>query len=365
VRFVDVPGSATEEGLAVRVLGNRSVLIGGYASNGAFLAELQEDGEPATSFGTAGIAVHDLGDGAGPSGEINDLALLPDGRILAVGSAEAADGQQAVVARFTASGELDPSFANGGIFKANPTPGSDEAYALEVLADGRILVAGRRGGADSWLLRLNADGRRDATFGANGEAFASASPGSEIALGLAMQGDGKAVVAGEAEVGTASRLMVGRFTGDAPPAEPTPSVRLKCAGKRATIVGTNRNDVIAGTQHADVIVALKGNDKVRSRNGDDLVCGGPGQEVIKTGRGRDTARGEGGRDILTGGIGGDLLLGGSGADRIYGGPGNDRLLAGAGNERLVGSKGRHDLCNGGAGPRDHARGGCELLRKVP
>jgi uncharacterized delta-60 repeat protein len=365
VRFVDVPGSGSEEGLAIDVLSDRSVLIGGRASNGAFLAELQENGEPRAEFGSAGIAVHDLGDGAGPSGEITDLVVLPDGKILAVGAAEAIEGRQAVVARFTASGDLDPSFASDGIFKAHPTPGNDEAYALQVLPDGRILVAGLRGGVDTWLFRLTADGGRDTSFGANGETLASVSSGFDLALGLALQPDGRAVVAGEAEVDGASRLMAARFTADPPRKGPVPTGFLRCAGKRATIVGTNRNDVIAGTQHADVIVALKGNDKVRSRNGNDLVCGGPGSEVIKAGRGRDKALGQAGRDIVTGGIGRDLLLGGAGGDRLYGGAGRDRLFAGGGNDRLVGSKGRRDLCNGGSGRRDHARGGCELLKKVP
>jgi uncharacterized delta-60 repeat protein len=373
VREVDVPGSGTETGLAVTVLGNGTILLGGFSELGAFLAELDANGNPVPGFGTEGVAVFDLGTEAQPSGEFFELAVLPDGRILAAGDAFAGtNDQEAVIARFTASGQLDLSFGNNGIFRSNPTPGEDEIESMEVLPDGRILAAGLRGesgveteDSDTWLFRLTPEGQLDPGFGSGGEAVASASPESDGAFGLALQPDGKAVVVGEADFNGASQLMVGRFTGDPPPAEPTPSVRAKCAGKRATIVGTKRNDVIVGTQHADVIAALGGNDKVRSRGGNDVVCGGPGAEVIKGGRGKDVLRGEAGRDILTGGAGPDLLLGGPGGDRLYGGAGSDRLLAGPGNDRLVGSKGRRDLCNGGSGPRDRSRGGCERLKRIP
>lgn len=374
VRFVDVPGSDSEEGLAVDVLGDGTVLIGGYASTGAFLAELSASGEPVTGFGSGGTAVFDLGTDSSPSGEIVDLTVLADGRIVATGSSSAPGSfdQLAFVARFTPGGQLDPSFAAGGVFRVNPTPGIDEAEALEVQPEGRILAAGMRGESapenedgEAWLFRLTADGQLDTGFGTGGEAVANPAPGSDELLALALQPDRRAVVAGSSGDG-GSKLLAGRFTGDGQQvAVVDRAATPRCRGRAATIVGTNRNDVLGGTQHADVIVALGGNDKVHSRNGNDIVCGGPGAEVIKAGRGRDTVLGQSGRDILTGGIGNDLLLGGNGGDRLYGGAGRDRLFAGAGNDRLVGSKGKKDLCNGGAGPRDRVRGGCELLKKVP
>jgi Ca2+-binding RTX toxin-like protein len=93
----------------------------------------------------------------------------------------------------------------------------------------------------------------------------------------------------------------------------------RCAGRRATLVGTARRDRLVGTPRADVIVALGGNDVIRAGRGNDLVCAG------------------------------------SGNDRVDGGPGNDRVLGGSGNDRLVGGVGR-DRCLGGAG-LDRAR--CE------
>ncbi len=80
----------------------------------------------------------------------------------------------------------------------------------------------------------------------------------------------------------------------------------KCAGKRATVIGTSRRDKIKTTRYADVIATLGGNDAVRGLAGNDRVCGGPG------------------RDKLIGGPGSDRLIGGKGRDQLVGGPGHDR-----------------------------------------
>jgi uncharacterized delta-60 repeat protein len=355
VRFVDVPLSSSEEADAARVLASGAVLIGGHASNGGFLAELDVNGNPVAGFGTAGIAVHNLGTNTAPSGSIDDLQVQPDGRILAAGTSVAGPGDvQGFVARFTSNGELDPSFAGDGVFQANPTPGTDEAHALELLPDGRILAGGTRNwtefdSGDSWLLRLTADGQLDAGFGSGGEAVGSAVPGTEQAFGLALQPDGRAVVAGRAEVPGGGELMVGRFTADEPPL-PAGAIRKqapnpRCGGRTATVVGSGKADKLKGTKRADVIAGLGGNDKVSSLAGNDIVCGGGGKDTIVLGKGKDEGRGEKGADVIKGGPGKDRLLGATGRDKLLGGPGPD-------------------LCNGGGG-RDAKATGCEQRKKLP
>ena len=82
---------------------------------------------------------------------------------------------------------------------------------------------------------------------------------------------------------------------------------IKCAGKVATIAGTNRKDKLKGTRRRDVIAALAGNDIVRGLRGNDVICGGKG------------------RDKLLGGPGRDKLVGGPGKDKLFGGPGRNKL----------------------------------------
>jgi Ca2+-binding RTX toxin-like protein len=78
-----------------------------------------------------------------------------------------------------------------------------------------------------------------------------------------------------------------------------------CAGRTATIVGTEGNDRLRGTNGADVIVGLGGNDKIDGKKGDDFICGGAGDDEL---------RGHLGNDHLDGGLGTNSLNGGGGQD---------------------------------------------------
>ncbi len=99
---------------------------------------------------------------------------------------------------------------------------------------------------------------------------------------------------------------------------PPPGPSAKCAGTRATIVGTAKRNVLRGTPKRDVIAALGGNDVVRGRGGKDQICGGPGKDRLIGGAGRDRLIGGGGRDFLKGGGGRDTCIGGGGRDRVAG-----------------------------------------------
>ena len=78
-----------------------------------------------------------------------------------------------------------------------------------------------------------------------------------------------------------------------------------CLGERATIVGTEGDDLIAGTSKDDVIVALAGNDVINAHGGDDLVCAGDGNDRIDAG--------DGFFDGVDGGAGDDWIDGGDAA----------------------------------------------------
>ncbi|MEE9415116.1 MAG: DUF4038 domain-containing protein [Acidimicrobiales bacterium] len=110
---------------------------------------------------------------------------------------------------------------------------------------------------------------------------------------------------------------------------------LFCGRRRATIMGTDGDDVLIGTGGADVFVGLGGDDKIRGKGGRDIICGGAGDDVLK------------------GGPGNDWIGGGAGADRLIGNSGRDRLIGGIDS----------DFCNGGRG-RDRAHS-CEVTKSTP
>ncbi len=122
----------------------------------------------------------------------------------------------------------------------------------------------------------------------------------------------------------------------------------RCAGRRATIVGTSGADRLVGTPGADVIVARGGDDVVVGRGGADIICAGGGHDVVRGGVGNDRIDGGLGRDTLRGARGADVLEGRRGADDLWGGRGRDILQGGP----------QRDLCVGGAGV--DRQSGCEL-----
>jgi len=80
-----------------------------------------------------------------------------------------------VLRRFTPRGEIDTTFGYGG--RTNPFPG--EATSLVVRADNKIVVGGRDYEQDFLVLRYNADGSPDSTFGA-GAGFVKTSFGTRV-----------------------------------------------------------------------------------------------------------------------------------------------------------------------------------------
>lgn len=109
-------------------------------------------------------------------------------------------------------GALDTSFAGGKVIV--PMGASDDyAFALAVQPDGKLIVAGRaaehRG--DLALLRLERDGTPDTTFGAGGKVLTDVAGGAETAYAVAVQPDGKIVIAGSATVGASLDFVVARY----------------------------------------------------------------------------------------------------------------------------------------------------------
>jgi Ca2+-binding RTX toxin-like protein len=130
----------------------------------------------------------------------------------------------------------------------------------------------------------------------------------------------------------------------------------RCHGRRAKIVGTEKDDVLRGTPGRDVIWGGGGNDTILGSLGNDLLCGGPGADLIHGGRGNDVADGGAGDDDrVIGDLGDDHLFGGPGdADEVAGSLGIDTLSGGPGDFDLVHGDYGYDRMDGGAGKGDIA-----------
>ena len=127
-------------------------------------------------------------------------ALQPDGRIVAAGVSDAKGTYDFAVARYTATQQLDPTFGNHGVVLTDFGHSYDWAYALALQPDGKIVVAGVSdvsGSKDFALVRYNPDGTLDQTFGHGGLVTLSMrAMTADIIHGIAIQPDGKIVAAG-------------------------------------------------------------------------------------------------------------------------------------------------------------------------
>src|SRR5207244_9875266 len=96
-------------------------------------------GDLDATFGTGGRVLTDFGGGAGARA----LALQADGRIVVAGRSRVAVGDDFALARYNPNGSLDSSFGSGGRVLTDFGL-DDEARAVVLQADGKIVVAGGR-----------------------------------------------------------------------------------------------------------------------------------------------------------------------------------------------------------------------------
>jgi len=162
---------------AVAIQSDGKIVLGGSTPGGGALARLNTNGTLDSSFGSGGIVNAGFGDGV-----VFAVAIQPDGKIVA-----AAGGfLGGTVGRFNSDGSLDTTFGNGGFASSKSLdsgPGVGNGLALQ--SDGKILVTGA-----GLIGRYTTDGQLDTTFGSNGIASLNAS----IVTAMVVQSDGKILV---------------------------------------------------------------------------------------------------------------------------------------------------------------------------
>ena len=135
------------------------------------------------------------------------VAIQPDGRIVAGGRVDTSNKSMFAIVRYKSNGTLDSAFGGDGI--VNKSVGTNNAFAfgtgVAIQPDGKILQAGRAGGFA--VLRYNSNGSLDKTFSGNGKAVFSAG-GLTSANSIALQTDGKIILAGTANTGNGDVALI-------------------------------------------------------------------------------------------------------------------------------------------------------------
>ena len=150
------------------------------------------------SFGNGGKAVGITTNQGPPISR--DILVQPDNKILHICSILENGIYKFGLIRFNANGQFDNSFGTGGKVFTSIGSGDSYANAASLQADGKIIVAGQayigNNNFDFALVRYNNDGSLDNNFGTGGKIITPIGQNDDYALAIAIQPDGKIIVAG-------------------------------------------------------------------------------------------------------------------------------------------------------------------------
>ena len=207
-------GAFSAKATATTVQADNKIVVAGFASNGSdddfALARYNPDGTLDSTFGTAGTTTTAIGTS---DDHANAMLIATDGTILAAGSTQTTDCTNSpyttfALARYQPAGSLDSSFGAGGVvrtgFEASTPASSDVVNAVALQSDGRIVAAGSTTvsrDSDVAVTRYNTDGTLDPSFGTGGKVTTSLGTPTDQAEAVAVQPDGKIVIAGHAGSG--------------------------------------------------------------------------------------------------------------------------------------------------------------------
>jgi uncharacterized delta-60 repeat protein len=257
------------------------IVIGGTGSTGGFgLVRLNTNGSFDSSFGSGGVVTASAsgakrGSSSGLGLTIQRVpAITGEERIVLVGWSRAyanpsnnANSDWTLM-RFRLNGAVDTTFGSSGVVKTYFSGFGDQARDVQIDSNNRIVVAGlvRRfsdgcGGyiIDSAVVRYTPDGSLDGTFG-GGQQFIDVYGGSDTLYGLALQTDGKILIAEVAQSSdaTVTYFAIVRFNGD---------------GSRDTSFGTLGNGVVTTDFYGNPSWAF-GGIAVQPTDGRIIVAGG-------------------------------------------------------------------------------------------
>jgi len=240
-------GSGIERGHGIAVQTDGKIVVAGISAPNMAVLRYNADGSLDTTFNGTGIVIPDFGANA----SAYSVALQGDGRILVAGSKNTANGSDFAIARFNSDGSLDTNF-NGTGTVTTDFGGNDTATSIAVQTNGKIVVTGvsNIGRANFALARYNANGSLDTTLNGTGKVTTDLGE-DDIGRGIALQSDGKIVVAGESYNGSTRiyRFALARYNEDG-----SLDTNFNGTGKMTAVIGSGYN--------AGFSVALQSDGKI-------------------------------------------------------------------------------------------------------
>ena len=211
-------GTNYDEAFGVAIQSDGKIVVGGFGvigSGGDFaVVRYTSDGMLDPSFNGTGKVTTPIGSGIDQG---YSVAIQSDGKIVLAGFAllPGSDNDFAVV-RYNSNGSLDSSF-NGTGKVTTPignADASDSGRAVAIQSDGKIVMTGNSGSGsdrDFAVVRYHPDGILDSSFNGTGKVTTSIGSGQDTGSSVAIQSDGKIVVAGATANGFSSDFALVRY----------------------------------------------------------------------------------------------------------------------------------------------------------
>lgn len=176
--------------IKIAVQPDLKILVGGNNTNGGIIiVRLNSDGTLDTSFNGTGIYQY-------PDGYyLDDIIVTKTGKIVACGSQSMAS-YYGLILNLNANGTLNTGFNLSGIYYYIASPNNAEFNALTEQKDGKLVLVGHSD-SKGLVLRLNADGSPDNTFGTGGFVLSQIGTDNTYYLGVVVQDNGRIIAVGD------------------------------------------------------------------------------------------------------------------------------------------------------------------------
>ncbi|MBI5778897.1 MAG: hypothetical protein HZA49_05520 [Planctomycetes bacterium] len=250
-------GSGGDYAQAIALQTDGKILVAGYAFNGLdnniALARYNVNGSLDTAFDTDGVVITAIGS---DDGYASAVAVQTDGKIVVAGYVSNGANNDFALARYTITGTLDTAFDTDGIVTTTIGSSNDYAYALALQADGKMVVAGNawNGANDNFTLaRYNTNGSLDTTFDTDGIVTTTIGSSDCYAQAITLQADGKILVAGYAYNGADNDFALARYT-----ITGTLDTTFGISGVVTTTIGSSNDYAYALALQADGKIVVAG-----------------------------------------------------------------------------------------------------------
>ncbi len=211
-------GLSHDHGRGMVIQPDGKIVTAGFSSNGLnydfALVRYNEDGSLDTSFDADGVVISGIGSGSDLG---YDVALQSDGKIVVAGSSWNGSNSDFALVRYNSDGSLDTTFDGDGKLTTAIGSSNDYGFSVALQTDGKIIVAGSswNGSNDDFALaRYNSDGSLDTTFDGDGKLTTAIGSADDLGVSVALQTDGKIIVAGYSLIGTDFDFALVRYNSD-------------------------------------------------------------------------------------------------------------------------------------------------------